>query len=140
MIDDPVTAAFGLAVAAAGVAFRLYGVRLPESLAATDEEEKERDFLERQASRRSNVAIAFMLCGGLLFTSGIIDADANPTMGYLSFALGIASVPLLLWAIAVAVGDAMITRTRAAQELRSVQTHRQRIEQELAKYRAEQRG
>lgn len=132
MIDDPQTATFGLAVIGVGILFAKFGTGLPQAIAASDAERAERDFLERRSRRRLGVAALFIICGVLLLTSGLVDAEARPQ---LSFYLAMAAVPLMLWAILLAVADGYLTRTHARRELRVVETERERMERELARYR-----
>ena len=133
MIDDPVVAGFGLAVAAAGVLFWVLGVSEPTNVPSGEEERAEFDFLTRQAQRRRNVAIGFLLCGMFLVASGLIDADEHST---LSFVFGLASLPIICWAILVAIGDWALSHRRATKDLRSLESQREQMERAIAEYRS----
>ena len=133
LIDDPVSVAFGLAVAAAGVLFWVFGVTEPTNVPSGEEERREFDFLTRQAARRRNVAIGFLLCGMFLTASGLIDADEHST---LSFVFGLASLPILCWAILVALGDWALSHRHATKNLRSIESQREQMERAIAEYKA----
>ena len=138
MINDPIVVGFGLAVVAAGGVFLLLFARVPRQPPLDrhgQPDEQEYAFLVRRAGRRQSVSIAILLCGLLFMTSGLVDAQARPR---LSFLLAMATVPILLWAVAAAIGDWWITRRRITRELEAVGRTRERYERELAEHRENQ--
>lgn len=132
MIDDPITVAFGLGVAAVGALLWMLGARRPDFVPSSEQEQSEFDFLDRRASRRVKVSLGFILCGGLLIASGLVDAAVHPRTSLL---LALASLPIIAWAILMAVGDWTLSHRRATQQLRSVESQREQMERAIERYR-----
>lgn len=135
MIFDGPLLLFGLGVVAIGVVFAKFGTGLPDAIPSGEDEARELAFYERRARRRNGVALLFILAGVLLAICGLLDAKAQPQLG---FYLALAATVLMLWSILLAVVDWMLTSSRAKRDLRTVESQRAQIERELQRYRDQQ--